>query len=105
VAAAAAGVPVSTIAYGTEDGVMDTYGYSTPVPVDTETLAELADATGGTAYTAESSDELQDVYRDIGSSIGWRTEWREVTPYAAALALIVGIVAAGLSLRWFSRLV
>jgi Ca-activated chloride channel homolog len=104
-AAAAAGVPVSTIAYGTEDGVMDSYGYSTPVPVDTETLEELSGATGGTAYTATSSEELQDVYRDIGSSIGWRTEWREVTPYVAAIALLCGLVAAGLSLRWFSRLI
>jgi Ca-activated chloride channel family protein len=104
-AAAAAGVPVSTIAYGTEDGVLPQGGYSARVPVDADTLAELADATGGTAYTASSSDELQDVYRDIGSSIGWRTEWREVTPYVAAIALLVGLVAAGLSLRWFSRLV
>jgi Ca-activated chloride channel family protein len=104
-AAAAAGVPVSTIAYGTEDGVMDSYGYSTPVPVDPETLEELSGATGGTAYTATSSEELQDVYRDIGSSIGWRTEWREVTPYVAAIALLCGLVAAGLSLRWFSRLI
>ena len=47
--------------------------------------AELAEATGGTAYTAESGEELRDVYADIGSSIGWRAEQREVTPYLAAL--------------------
>ncbi len=104
-AAVAAGVPVSTIAYGTENGAMDNYGYSTPVPVDAETLAELADTTGGTAYSATDSEELQDVYRDIGSSIGWRTEWREVTPHVAALAVLFGVAAAALSLRWFSRLV
>lgn len=108
-AAVAAGVPVSTIAYGTEDGVLDgglsQGGYAIPVPVDSQTLAELSEATGGIAYSAASSDELQDVYRDIGSSIGWRTEWREVTPFVAAIALALGIVAAGLSMRWFSRLV
>ncbi|MET0896693.1 MAG: VWA domain-containing protein [Mycobacterium sp.] len=104
-AAVAAGVPVSTIAYGTADGVLDSGGYQIPVPVDSRTLAALADATGGTAYSAASSDELEDVYRDIGSSIGWRTEWREVTPFVAALALAFGIVAAGLSMRWFSRLI
>lgn len=103
--AVAAGVPVSTIAYGTEDGVLDDGGYAIPVPVDARTLAELSETTGGTAYSAASSDELQDVYRDIGSSIGWRTEWREVTPFVAALALAFGVVAAGLSMRWFSRLV
>lgn len=104
-AAVAAGVPVSTIAYGTEDGVLDNGGYAIPVPVDSRTLAELSEATGGISYSAASSDELQDVYRDIGSSIGWRTEWREVTPVVAAIALALGIVAAGLSMRWFSRLV
>jgi len=104
-AAATAGVPVSTIAYGTEDGVLDSGGYPVRVPVDAETLAELADSTGGIAYTAASSDELQDVYRDIESSIGWRTEQREVTPYVAAIALVCGLAAAALSIRWFSRLV
>ena len=104
-AAVAAGVPVSTIAYGTADGVLDSGGYEIPVPVDSATLAELSEATGGIAYSAASSDELQEVYRDIGSSIGWRTEWREVTPFVAAIALACGIVAAGLSMRWFSRLV
>lgn len=105
VAAVTAGIPVSTIAYGTENGVLDLGGYSSPVPVDHESLAELAEATEGTAYTAESSDELRDVYRDIGSSIGWRTEWREVTPAVAGLALLCGLLAGALSLRWFSRLV
>ena len=104
-AAATAGVPVSTIAYGTEDGVLDSGGYPVRVPVDAETLAELAERTGGIAYTAASSDELQDVYRDIESSIGWRTEQREVTPYVAAIALVCGLIAAALSIRWFSRLI
>jgi Ca-activated chloride channel family protein len=104
-AATEADVPVSTIAYGTEDGVMPNARGGTRVPVDTETLAQLAEATGGTAYTAETGEELRDVYSDIGSSIGWRTEQREVTPYLAALALLVGVAAGALSLRWFSRLI
>jgi Ca-activated chloride channel homolog len=104
-AATAAGVPVSTIAYGTPDGVFDSGGYPVRVPVDRDTLAALAQDTGGISYTAESSDELTDVYRDIGSSIGWRTEWREVTPVVAGIALLCGLIAAGLSMRWFARLV
>ena len=76
-----------------------------PVPVDEAALRALAEATGGTAYTAESGEELRDVYADIGSSIGWRTEQREVTPYLAALGLLVATGAGALSLRWFSRLI
>lgn len=103
--AAAAGVPVSTIAYGSEWGTLDSGGFRVPVPVDAEALADLSGATGGTAYEAESSDELRNVYRDIGSSIGWRTEQREVTPWVAGIALLFGLAAASFSLRWFSRLV
>ncbi|MFW0796276.1 VWA domain-containing protein [Gordonia sp. CPCC 205515] len=99
-----AGVPVSTIAYGSEWGTLLSGGYAIPVPVDHEALAELSDTTGGTAYEAENRDELRNVYRDIGSSIGWRTEQREVTPWVAGIALLFGLVAAAFSLRWFSRL-
>ena len=104
VAASEAGVPVSTIAYGTEAGVIESQGRTIPVPVDEETLAELADTTGGQAYTAATGDELTAVYEDIGSSIGWRTEPRELTPYLAALALVLMTVGGVMSLRWFARL-
>jgi len=105
-AASQAQVPVSTIAYGTPDGVIDGEdGSQVSVPVDEQALARLAEQTGGTAYTAASSDELRAVYDDIGSLIGWRTEAREVTPYLAALAFLLLLTAAALSLRWFARLV
>ena len=104
-AAAEAGVAVSTIAYGTPDGVVDVGGRQVPVPVDEEALAQLAERTGGTSYTAASSEELRAVYEDIGSSIGWRTEPRELTPYLAAVAFLLSLTAAALSLRWFARIV
>ncbi|MCW2846204.1 MAG: Ca-activated chloride channel family protein [Marmoricola sp.] len=103
-AARAAGVPVSTIAYGTQSGTVELEGQLVPVPVDRETLATLARDAGGRAYTAETSNELDNVYDNIRSSIGLRTETREITQYFAALALFLGLVAAGLSLRWFARL-
>ena len=104
VAATEAGVPVSTIAYGTASGVIESQGRTIPVPVDEETLADLADSTGGQAYTAATGDELTAVYEDIGSSIGWRTEPRELAPYFAGLALLLMTVGGIMSLRWFARL-
>ncbi len=98
-----AGVPVSTIAYGTNGGSIS--GGRSPVPVDAESLQALADATGGRAYTAESGEQLREIYADIGSSIGWRTEPREVTPHLAVLALALTAGAGALSLRWFARLI
>lgn len=103
-AAREAGVPVSTIAYGTPDGVVESQGQLVGVPVDEVTLARLAEQTDGRAYTAQSSDELNEVYDDIQSSIGYRTEPREVTPYLSAVALCLGLLGAALSLRWFTRI-
>jgi Ca-activated chloride channel homolog len=104
-AARAAGMPVSTIAYGTESGTADLWGGQQAVPVDETTLRQLADQTDGRFYRASSTDELRDVYQDIGSSIGWHVEPVDITPYAALLGMLLALVAGALSLRWFSRIV
>ncbi|MCW2613537.1 MAG: chorismate mutase / prephenate dehydratase [Frankiales bacterium] len=76
--AVAAGVPVSTIAYGTPRGEVVVEQRRISVPVDAPSLAELAADTSGTAYEAVSGDELDAVYADIGSAIGTTTETREI---------------------------
>jgi Ca-activated chloride channel family protein len=103
-AAAEAQVPVSTIAYGTPDGTVEQDGRSIPVPVDAEALRQLAEVSGGASYAAESDQELRAVYDDIGSSIGWRTEHKEITTWVIALGLLSALVAGAASLLWFSRL-
>lgn len=105
-AAAAAqqnGVPVSTIAYGTDRGVVTVQGQPIPVPVDAPSLAALANATGGKSYTAQSGEELNGVYKDIGSQVGYVTERREVTARLAGLGLLAALAAAGASLLWTAR--
>jgi Ca-activated chloride channel family protein len=97
-AAQAAGIPVTTIAYGGDVNTGVSRG------ANDEALREIADVSGGTAYSAESGDELETVYDEIQSSIGWRTEDRDVTPYVAALAFLLALGAGALSLRWFNRL-
>lgn len=98
-------MPVSTIAYGTPDGVLDQGGRSMPVPVDEATLQALADGTGGQFYRAESSDQLREVYTDIGSSIGWRTQTVPLTIPLILFGIAAATTASALSVRWFSRLV
>lgn len=73
-------------------------------PADVEALAGLAAGSGGHAYRAETAAELEAGYADIGSSIGFRTEEREVTSAVLALALLAALGAAAGSLAWFSRL-
>ncbi|MHA6631579.1 VWA domain-containing protein [Pseudonocardia sichuanensis] len=103
-AAAAAATPVSTIAFGTPEGTATVGGSTMPVPADIPALAALAADSGGQAYQAETGEELQEVYTDIGSSIGYRAEEREVTTAVLAGALLAALAAAAGSLAWFARL-
>ena len=100
------GIPVSTIAFGTDDGTITLEGepFPIPVPVDRRSLAEIADATGGTFYEAVSAEELSAVYADIGSSVGYEVEQVEITTWFVGMALISLLATGALSLAWFSRL-
>ncbi|MDQ4071239.1 MAG: VWA domain-containing protein, partial [Actinomycetota bacterium] len=103
-AAVDAKVQISTIAFGTDDGYVTVEGRNIPVPVNREALAQIAQATGGRAFEAATARELRRVYADIGSSIGYRTEQREVTSWVVGLALAFALAAAAGSLVWSSRL-
>jgi Ca-activated chloride channel family protein len=98
------GIPVSTIAFGTDDATVTLGDSVTPVPIEREGLRAIADQTGGTFFEAGSAQDLRAVYADIGSAIGYETQQREVGWWfvGAAMALLTG--AAVLSLLWFSRL-
>jgi Ca-activated chloride channel family protein len=101
--AVAAGVPVSTIAYGTQEGEVRIEGQRIRVPVDAPALAELAADTGGTAYEAASGSELEHVYDDIESAVGTTTESREVSAGVAGLALLSAVGAGAAALAWSPR--
>jgi Ca-activated chloride channel family protein len=100
------GVPVSTIAFGTEDGtvVIGETGEVVQVPVDPEALAAIADATGGKAYEAATQGQLTDVYASIGSSIGFDTVDSDITEWFVAGALLGFVVSAGFALAWSNRI-
>ncbi len=103
-AATDAKVQVSTIAFGTDAGYVVVEGRNIPVPVNRDALAQIADETGGRAFEAGTARELRRVYADIGSSIGYTTEEREVTSWLVGLALVFALAAAAGSLLWTSRL-
>ena len=97
-------VPVTTIAFGTEDGTIGSGNDEYTVPVDRDALREIADATKGRFYEAQSADQLSAVYDNIGSSVGFRTEQREATAWFVGIGLVLVIAGAGASLIWTSRL-
>ncbi len=103
-AAADAGVPVSTIAFGTARGTIVIDGEIQPVPVEEEALKQIAQTTGGRSFSADSLGELESVYSDIGSSIGYDTQKVEVTDRFVGYAIGLLLVSTLLSLLWFQRL-
>ena len=106
--AAALNVPIYTIALGTADGVVtvqDELGqpHTLNVPPDTETLAAIAETTGGRAFEAPTAADLAQIYDSLGSRIGYTTEEREVTQWFAAAGLLLVVAGAGLAAHWFNR--
>jgi Ca-activated chloride channel family protein len=106
--AKALGVPVFTIALGTDRGMVDVPDETgnlrrIPVPPDTLTLQRIAQTTGARFFAAPSNGDLREVYRELGSKIGFVKEKQEVTVVFAATGLLFLVAGATMSLVWFSR--
>jgi Ca-activated chloride channel family protein len=108
--AKAAHLPVFSVLIGTQNGVVQ---HTLPgglqetirVPPSPTTLQQLSQATGGKFYTAASTDELKDVYKELGSRLGTKNEERELTDLFAGGSAVLLLVAGSLSALWFRRLV
>jgi Ca-activated chloride channel family protein len=105
--AADAKVPVYTIAFGTDHGVIanPSTGADDPVPVKLDELQNAADTTSGKAYVAPSADELAKAYADIRShlqqSVGDAvTTIHELTWRYVLAAVVLMMLAWGLGLWW-----
>jgi Ca-activated chloride channel homolog len=102
--AKAAGVPIYTVALGTPDGVVQAPdGQLLQVPPDPEALRQIAQTSGGRAFTAQDSDALDSVYETLGSRIGTKKEKREISAGFAAAGLLLLGGALFTSLRWRGR--
>jgi Ca-activated chloride channel family protein len=104
----ALGVPVFTIALGTEQGMVDVPNETgqlqrVPVPPDELTLRRIAEVTGARFFAAPTDRDLRGIYRELGSKIGFVKERQEVTVVFAAAGLLLVVAGMALSLAWFSR--
>lgn len=110
--AADAGIPVYTIAFGTDGGTIvdPESGDVVPVPVRPADLELVAETTGGQAFEARTGDELGAAYDQIADSLGetigdpieivTELTWQ----WALAAFLCLGLAWA-LSLWWLRGLV
>lgn len=104
-----AGVPVYTIAFGTDAGTVEITNdlgqtQTFAVPPDRETLKTVAEETGGRYFEAPTEADLQAVYDEIGSQVSWEDEQRELTAAFAAGGAVFLLLGAGLSALWFGRI-
>jgi Ca-activated chloride channel family protein len=102
--AAYRGVRIHVVGLGTVDGVAgDPGGLAIYMQLDEPTLREVARMTGGEYHHAGSAEELRSVYQDLGSRLQVQTRETEITALLAAIAAILVLAAASLSLLWFGR--
>ena len=104
-AAVAAGVPVSTIAFGTDDASVISQGQTVDVPVDDTALRAIAEGTGGQFFDAASMAELRRVYAEIDADVTVVPADRDIAEWFAAGALVLLVIAAVVSMLTTARVV
>jgi Ca-activated chloride channel family protein len=102
-----AGIRVYTVALGTDHGTLGIgpfggygfggggFGRRFPVRPDPVTLAAISRETGGKTYRAESAQKVNNVYKELGSSIVSRHATREVSSWFAGLAALLLLGSLG----------
>jgi Ca-activated chloride channel family protein len=101
--AAEASVPVSTITFGTDSGTVQIEGQTVAVPPDPAAMAAVADTTGGTAFDAASSSELQSVYSEIQARVGHTSDQSSLMVWFLGAAMALLALAAIGSIVWTGR--
>jgi Ca-activated chloride channel family protein len=71
--------------------------------IDEETLKQISDMTGGVYYSAESSGQLQDVFRGLPTYLILKHETREISVAFVAFAALLAVLAMVLALLWLPQ--
>jgi Ca-activated chloride channel family protein len=102
-------VPVYTVVVGTPHGTIDVKRRGnttkTPVPAEAEQLSQIAQLSGGQAFTAADASHLDAVYTQLAAQLAHKHVKREITASFAGGGLVLLLLGSLLSLRWFGRLV
>jgi Ca-activated chloride channel family protein len=103
--AADRGIRVYTVGIGTPDGeIMGFEGWRMRVRLDEDTLKGVANITRGQYFYAGNATELKKVYQSLNSRFVLEKKETEVTALFSALAAVLAVISALLSLTWFNRI-
>ena len=102
--AADRGVKIFTVGIGTKEGeTIGFEGWSMRVRLDEETLKNIASATRGEYFYAGTADDLKKVYEGLSTRLVVEQKETEISSLFAAAAAVLTVLAAGLSVAWFGR--
>ena len=103
--AAERGVRVYTVGIGTTKGeTIGFEGWSMRVKLDEESLKQIANITHGQYFQAASAADLKKVYAALTSRLTMEKKETEISALFALAAAFFAMLAAGLSLWWFNRI-
>jgi Ca-activated chloride channel family protein len=103
--AAERGVRVYTVGFGTAEGkILRFGGWSMRVRLDEQTLKKIAELTQSEYYHAGTAADLKKVYETLSSRLVFETRETEITFLFSAAAALLVLIAAVLSVWWFSRI-
>ena len=103
--AAERGVRVFTVGVGTPDGqILTGEGWSIRVRLDEDALKVIADMTRAEYFFAGNALDLKKIYEGLNSKLVMEKKETEVTALFTAVAGLLALAAAALSLLWFNRL-
>ena len=99
------GIRVYTGGVGSAEGtVVRVQGRSVRTRLDEATLKQIAEATGGQYYNASNEKDLRAVYENLSTQLVLRQQKTEITAILTAIATVLSLTAAALSLFWFNRI-
>jgi Ca-activated chloride channel family protein len=75
-------------------------GGRSPLRADLPTLKEVADRTGGKAYTAEDAGQLQKVFSGLPRDVTVQRKKHEITVTFAVIGALLALAAVAASIRW-----
>ena len=104
--AADRGVKVYTVGFGTTNGeIIGFEGWSMRVRLDEATLKNVANLTQAEYFYAGSAGDLKKVYDTLSSRLVFERKETEISALVAGAAGLLVLLACGLSVAWFGRVI
>ncbi|MDT5038985.1 MAG: Ca-activated chloride channel [Micromonosporaceae bacterium] len=103
--AAAAGVHVYTIGFGTADGTtIEVDGYQVATALNDDLLTAIAQATAASYHRAGDARTLDGIYRSLALRITAKPELVELTGAAVGMSVLFLTIGGLLMINWFGRI-